>query len=57
MPKRTPPHLLTKNPIWNIATMSNSKFAIKHIKEHENNPQVWDAAYELATEWSFDVAK
>ena len=24
--------------------MSNSKFAIKRIKERENNPEIWDAA-------------
>lgn len=37
--------------------MSNSKFAIKRIKERENNPEIWDAACELAEEWSFDVDK
>ena len=37
--------------------MSRSKFAIKRIKERQNNPEIWDAAYEIAEEWSFDVDK
>jgi len=37
--------------------MSNSKFAIKRIKERENNPEIWDAAHELAEEWHSKVSK
>ena len=37
--------------------MSNSKFAIKRIKARENNPEIWDAAHQLAEEWQSDVNK